>query len=177
MKRLIPLALLLSAAPAAAQIMPGLRAPETAYDAMTIGQLIGCTFAVSGRPSAVASADTSGSQGLTHHDAAPPAMLAAAGMTAEGTLAFTLDNREGEVWLLNNPSQHRCAVATLAGDLAANEAAFAAALGRSAMGYRAVEGGEAGTRRYESHEMGLIVTLKSSTGPEAPFAVITEARH
>ena len=59
---------------------------------MTIGQLIGCTFAVTGRPSAVSSADTSGSQGLTHHDAAPAAMLAAAGMTAEGTLAFTLDN-------------------------------------------------------------------------------------
>jgi hypothetical protein len=176
MKRLALLAALLSAAPAAAQIMPGLRAPATAYDAMTIGQLIGCTFAVTGRPSAVSSADTSGTQGLTHHDAAPAAMLAAAGMTAEGTLAFTLDNREGEVWLLNNPQQHRCAVATLAGDLAANEAAFAAAMARSRMGFQAAAGGEAGTRRYESRDMGVNVTLKSATGPDVPFVVITEAR-
>ncbi|HMG47642.1 MAG TPA: hypothetical protein VK614_09310 [Allosphingosinicella sp.] len=175
MKRLALLAILLSAAPAAAQIMPGLRAPATAHDAMSIGQLIGCTFAVTGRPSAVSSADTSGSQGLTHRDAAPAAMLAAAGMTAEGTLAFTLDNPQGEVWLLNNPAQHRCAVATLAGDLAANEAAFVAMAG-SRMGFQAAGGGEAGARRYESREMGVIVTLKSSTGPDVPFAVITEAR-
>jgi hypothetical protein len=177
MKCLIPLAVLLSAAPAAAQIMPGLRAPETAHDAMTIGQLLGCTFAVTGRPSAVASADTSGSQGLAHHDAAPAAMLAAAGMTGDGTLAFTLANPEGEVWLLNNPGQHRCAVATLAGDLADNEAAFVEAIGRSPAGFRSVEGGETGTHRYESREIGLTVTLKSSTGPGAPFVVITEARH
>jgi hypothetical protein len=175
MKRLALLAALLFAAPAAAQIMPGLRAPATAHDAMSIGQLIGCTFAVTGRPSAVASADTAGSEGLTHHDAAPPAMLAAAGMAAEGTLAFTLANPEGEVWLLNNPQQHRCAVATLARDLAANEAAFVAAMAGSRMGFQAA-GREAGARRYESRDMGVTVTLKSSTGPGAPFAVITERR-
>ena len=176
MKRLALLAALLSAAPAAAQIMPGLRAPATANDAMTIGQLLGCTFAVTGRPSAVSSADTSGAEGLTHHDTAPAAMLAAAGMTADGTLAFTLGNPEGEVWLLNNPAQHRCAVATLAGDLAANEAAFVAAMARSPAAFRAVDGGEAGTRRYESREMGVAVTLKSPAAPGTPFVVITERR-
>jgi hypothetical protein len=175
MKRLALLAALLSAAPAAAQIMPGLRAPASAHDAMLIGQLIGCMFAVTGRPSAVSSADTSGSEGLTHHDAAPAAILSAAGMTAEGTLAFTLGNTEGEVWLLNNPAQHRCAVATLAGDLAANEAAFVAAMADSPMGYQAA-GGEGGAHRYESRDMGVIVTLKSSTGPGVSFAVVTEAR-
>lgn len=175
MKRLAVLAILLSAAPAAAQIMPGLRAPTTAHDAMALGQLLGCTFAVAGRPSAVSSADTSGAEGLTHHDAAPAAMLTAAGMTADGTLAFTLGNPEGEVWLLNDPRQHRCAVATLAGDLAANEAAFVAAMTRSGTTFRAA-GGEAGARRYESREMGVAVTLKSPAGPGVPFVVITERR-
>ena len=176
MKRPAFLAILLCSAPAAAQIMPGVGAPATAHDAMTIGQLIGCTFAVTGRPSAVSSADTSGAEGLTHHDAAPAAMLAAAGMTAEGTLAFTLANPEGEVWLLNNPGRHRCAVATLAGDRAANEAEFVAQMARSSMGFRPADGAEAGTRRYESRDLGLVVTLKSSTGPDVPFVVITERR-
>jgi hypothetical protein len=176
MKRLALFAALLSAAPAAAQIMPGLRAPATAHDAMSIGQLIGCTFAVTGRPSAVSSADTSGAEGLTHHDAAPAAMLAAAGMAAEGTLAFTVANPEGEVWLLNNSRQGRCAVATLAGDLAANEAAFAADLAGGRMGFREAPGGEAGTRRFESRDMGVIVTLKAPGASGAPFAVITDRR-
>ncbi|MEA3031466.1 MAG: hypothetical protein QOG13_2791 [Sphingomonadales bacterium] len=179
MKRFAPfpaLAALLAAAPAAAQIMPGLRAPATAHDAMSIGQLIGCTFAVTGRPTAVASADTSGAEGLAHHDSAPAAMLEATGMAADGTLAFTLDNPQGEVWLLNNPRQGRCAVATLAGDLAANEAAFATDLTGGRMGFREAQGGEAGTRRFESRDMGVTVTLKSPAAPGAPFAVITERR-
>jgi hypothetical protein len=176
MKRLILLAALLPAAPAAAQIMPGVRAPATAHDAMSIGQLIGCTFAVTGRPSAVSSADTSGAEGLTHHDSAPAAMLSAAGMAAEGTLAFTVDNPEGEVWLLNDARQGRCAVATLAGDLAANEAAFAADMARSVAGFREARGSEAGTRRYESRDMGVTVTLKAASGAGVPFVVITERR-
>lgn len=176
MKRLAVLAMLLSAAPAAAQIMPGVRVPATAHDAMAIGQLLGCTFAVTGRPTAVSSADTSGAQGLDHHDAAPAAMLTAAGVTADGTLAFTVGNPEGEVWLLNNPRRHRCAVATLAGDLAANEAAFVADMARSSTAFRAVDGGEAGTRRYDSRELGVTVTLKSPSGPGVPFVVITERR-
>jgi hypothetical protein len=175
MKRLVLLASVLWAMPAAGQIMPGVRAPVTAHDAMTIGQLIGCTFAVTGRPSAVSSADTSGAEGLTHHDAAPAAMLAAAGMTLDGTLAFTVANPEGEVWLLNNPRQRRCAVATLAGDLAASEAAFVAQMDRGEMDFRAAPGAEAGTRRYES-DLGLTVTIRSSTGAGVPLAVTTEGR-
>lgn len=176
MKRLASLVMFLAAAPAAAQIMPGVRPPATAHDAMAIGQLMGCTLAVTGRPTPVESVEMSGAEGLAYHDAAPAAILAAAGMSADGTLAFTVDNPQGAVWLLNNPRQHRCAVATLAGDLAANEAAFADELGRSTFGFREARGGEAGTRRYEARRFGLAVILKSSTGADAPFAVITEGR-
>jgi hypothetical protein len=177
MKRLALLAALACAAPAAAQMMPGVVAPTTAKDAMSIGQMLGCTFAATGRPSAVSSADTTGSVGLTHRDRAPAAILSAAGMSGEGTLAFTVDNPEGEVWILNNPRQRRCAVATVAGNLADVEARFVGDFARGMMEYRETRASEAGTRRYQSRAIGLTVTLRSSTGPDVPFVVITEGRH
>jgi hypothetical protein len=180
MKRfaLLPLVTVaLAGVPASAQIMPGVRAPATAHDAMAIGQILACTFAVTGRPSPVSSADTSGAEGLAHRDAAPAEMLTATGIAAEGTLAFTVGNPEGEVWLLNNPAQHRCAVATVAGDLAANEAAFAADLSRASAGFREARSTQSGVRRFESREMGVAVSLKSPDGAGMPFAVIIERRN
>jgi len=162
--------------PVAAQIMPGVVAPATARDAMSIGQMLACTFAAAGRPSPVSSADTSAAVGLTHREAAPGAILAAAGMTADGTLAFTVDNPEGEVWILNNPGQRRCAVATVAGDLADVEALFAGDFARGTMGYREARATEPGTRRFEARDIGLTAILKSSTGPGVPVVVITEGR-
>ena len=163
-------------APASAQIVPGIKAPETAVDAMSIAQMMGCTFAVLGRPSPFDTSNLEGTVGLTFHEEAPEALLAVAGMDAGDTLAFTIDNPESEVWALNDRRADRCAVLAMDGDLEAASARFIGDFDQGIMEYKAADGSTPEAATYTSDPLSLQATVIHSDGEGSPFAVITERK-
>ena len=159
---------------ASAQIAPGIVPPKDARTAAIMSQMVGCTFAVLGRPSPVSTRAGYPEGGLVFQEAVPEEISSATGLGREEVLAFTLASPEGPVWILNQIGVGKCAVATTSGNLPATTDLFRADYAKGIAGYRKVKSDRAGLERYRSKATGLTVYLKPSTGSGDPFAVITE---
>jgi hypothetical protein len=106
-------ALPLAAAPAAAQIAPGLRAPETIRGAVAQAWLMGCYFAATERPAAGLNIDTSmGGPGLHEPRSIPAGLRPFLDTLADHVRLAVLDAPGGEVWMFFDARAKRCTIVT-----------------------------------------------------------------
>jgi hypothetical protein len=110
---LAALALPSALTPGAAQIAPGLRAPENIRGAVAQAWLMGCYFAATERPAAGLNIDTSmGGPGL-HEPRSMPAGLRGYIDTLAGHVRLAvLDAPGGEVWMFHDAQAKRCTILT-----------------------------------------------------------------
>jgi hypothetical protein len=102
-------ALALLASPAAAQIVPGTRAPESPADAVDLAQALLCTLAAAGRPTPGLNMQLIGGEGMTQLDKVPEAL--ARFVTAAPTQKIILLQAPGEpVWIVHDAASSRCAI-------------------------------------------------------------------
>jgi hypothetical protein len=102
-------ALALLASPAAAQIVPGTRAPESAADAFDVAQALLCTLAAAGRPVPGLNMQLIGGEGMTQLDKLPDGL--AGFVAAAPTQRVVLLQAPGDpVWVVHDSASGRCAV-------------------------------------------------------------------
>lgn len=107
------LGLPLTAAPAAAQIAPGLRAPTSVRDGVIQAWLMGCYFAATERPAAGLNIDTSmGGPGLHEPRSMPAGLRAFVDTLGDHVRLAVLDAPGGEVWMFYDGRAKRCTIAT-----------------------------------------------------------------
>lgn len=110
---LASLALPLTAAPAAAQIAPGLRAPENIRGAVAQAWLMGCYFAATERPAAGLNIDTSmGGPGLHEPRSIPADLRGFVDALGDHVRLAVLDAPGGEVWMFYDAGARRCTIVT-----------------------------------------------------------------
>ena len=120
------LALPLAAAPAAAQIAPGLRAPENVRDAVGQAWLMGCYFAATERPSAGLNIDISmGGPGLHAPRSMPAGLRGFVDTLGDHVRLAVLDAPGGGVWMFYDGQAKRCTIVTDPADAEGIGAEFA----------------------------------------------------
>ena len=123
---LAALALPMAAAPAAAQIAPGLRAPTSVRDAIAQAWLLGCYFAATERPAAGLNMDVSmGGPGLHAPRATADGLRAFIDTQPDHVRLAVLDAPGGGVWMLHDARARRCTIVTDPADAEGIEAEFA----------------------------------------------------
>lgn len=106
-------ALPLAAAPAAAQIAPGLRAPGNIRGAVAQAWLMGCYFAATERPAPGLNMDTAmGGPGLHEPRAMPAGLRAFIDSLGDHVRLAVLDAPGGEVWMFYDARAKRCTIVT-----------------------------------------------------------------
>jgi hypothetical protein len=115
-----------AAAPAAAQIAPGLRAPTSVRDAIAQAWLMGCYFAATERPSAGLNMDISrGGPGLRAPRAVPERLRAFIDAMPDHVRVAVLDAPGGAVWMFYDGQAKRCTIVTDPADAEGIDAEFA----------------------------------------------------
>ena len=110
---LASLALPLTAAPAAAQIAPGVRAPSSVRDAVGQAWLLGCYFAATERPAPGLNMDASmGGPGLHEPRSMPAGLRAFIDTLADHVRLAVLDAPGGEIWMFYDAQAKRCTIVT-----------------------------------------------------------------
>ncbi len=120
------LALPMTAAPAAAQIAPGVRAPSSVRDAVGQAWLMGCYFAATERPSAGLNMDISmGGAGLHQPRSMPADLRAFIDTLGDHVRLAVLDAPGGEVWMFYDARAKRCTIVTNPANAEGIDAEFA----------------------------------------------------
>jgi hypothetical protein len=102
-------ALALLASPAAAQLVPGMRAPESPADAIDGAQAMLCTLAAAGRPTPGLNMGLIGGEGMTQLDGIPEAL--ARFVPAAPTQKVVLLKAPGDpVWVVHDARTGRCGI-------------------------------------------------------------------
>ena len=106
-------ALPVAAAPATAQIAPGVRAPSSVRDAVGQAWLMGCYFAATERPSAGLNLDISlGGAGLHAASSIPAGLRGFIDTLRDDVSLAVLDAPGGEVWMFYDARAKRCTIVT-----------------------------------------------------------------
>jgi hypothetical protein len=106
-------ALALLASPAAAQLVPGTRAPESPADAVDEAQALLCTLAAAGRPVPGLNMPLIGGEGMTQLDKVPEEL--ARFVTASPTHRTVRLQAPGDpVWVVHDAGSGRCAIYSFA---------------------------------------------------------------
>jgi hypothetical protein len=109
---LAAIALPLAATPAAAQMVPGLRAPASVADAVADAWLAGCYFAATDRPAVglnLPLGDLAG-PGLHAATSIPDELRAFIDTLADNVVVAVLDAPGGAVWMFFDPRSKRCTI-------------------------------------------------------------------
>jgi len=171
-------------APAAAQIAPGIRAPESVADAATDAWMLGCFFAAAERPAAGLNIGFELAGPSLHavnampDDALRPLIDALPGRTR----IAVLDAPGGQVWMFHDPKPKRCIVVPTPVSTEGVEARF---LKLMAKDWKPVEGhaGAPADAKVFEHSFGAAlgrpaVTLRTwyqaASGPAQPQMIVTE---
>jgi hypothetical protein len=102
-------ALALLAGPAAAQIVPGTRPPESAADAIDEAQALLCTLAAAGRPMPGLNMPLLGEEGMTQLDTVPDALARFVTSTPQQRIV-QLHAPGDPVWVVHDAQTGRCAI-------------------------------------------------------------------
>lgn len=176
-------ALPIPAAPAAAQIAPGLRAPANLRDAVGQAWLMGCYFAATERPAAGLNIDTSmGGPGLHEPRSMPAGLRAFIDTLGDHVRLAVLDAPGGEVWMFYDATAKRCTIVTNPADAEGIDAEFAS-LVRLDNDWRAATR-EGGGAAFEQDFEGapalrrpggrLRAWYQAATGPASPQMIVVE---
>ena len=95
--------------PGAAQVVPGLRAPESAAEAILQAHQPVCVLAAAGRPVPGLNMDLTGEEGMTALDAVP-AQLSAFVPSAPAQRVVQLKVPGEPVWIVHDAASGRCAI-------------------------------------------------------------------
>jgi hypothetical protein len=180
---LASLALPLTAAPAAAQIAPGLRAPTSVRDGVIQAWLMGCYFAATERPAAGLNIDTSmGGPGLHEPRSVPAGLRAFIDTMGDHVRLAVLDAPGGEVWMFYDGRAKRCTIATNPADAEGISEEFASLI-RLDNDWRAVTregGGAAFEQDFEAAPAlrrpggRLRAWYQAAQGPASPQMIVVE---
>lgn len=170
-------------APAAAQIAPGLRAPENIRGAVAQAWLMGCYFAATERPSAGLNLDISmGGAGLHAARSIPAGLRGYIDTLRDDVSLAVLDAPGGEVWMFYDAQAKRCTIATNPADAQGIDAEFAD-LVRLDNDWRAVTregGGGAFEQDFEAAPAlrrpggRLRAWYQAAAGPASPQMIVVE---
>jgi hypothetical protein len=126
---LVAAALALLASPAAAQIIPGTRPPESAAEAIDDAQALLCTLAAAGRPMPGLNMELLGGEGMTQLDKVPDAL--ARFVTGTPQQHIVQLQAPGEpIWVVHDPQTGICSIYSFT-DAAPVEAKLLASFARS----------------------------------------------
>lgn len=173
----------LACAPAAAQIAPGVRAPESVVDAVADAWLLGCFFAAAERPAAGLNVDIElGGPGLHSPQSAPddlrPLIFALPGRMS----VAVLDAPGGQAWMFHDRKTKRCIVAPTPVSTEGVDAKFLELMARDWKPVEGHVGAPAGARVFENSFGAALgrpaVTLRAwhqpASGPAQPQMIVTE---
>jgi hypothetical protein len=176
-------ALPVAAAPAAAQIAPGLRAPENIRGAVAQAWLMGCYFAATDRPAPGLNMDISrGGPGLRDASSMPASLRPFMDTLGDHVSLAVLDAPGGEVWMFYNAQAKRCTIVTNPADAEGIDAEFAS-LVRLDNDWRAATregGGGAFEQDFEAAPtLGrpggrLRAWYQAAAGPASPQMIVVE---
>jgi hypothetical protein len=173
----------LACAPAAAQIAPGVRAPESVVDAVADAWLLGCFFAAAERPAAGLNVGIElGGPGLHSPQSAPddlrPLIFALPGRMS----VAVLDAPGGQAWMFHDRKTKRCIVAPTPVSTEGVEAKFLELMARDWKPVEGHVGAPSGARVFENSFGAALgrpaVTLRAwhqpASGPAQPQMIVTE---
>lgn len=176
-------ALPLTAAPAAAQIAPGVRAPASVRDAVGQAWLLGCYFAATERPAPGLNMDAAmGGPGLHEPRSMPAGLRGYIDALPDHVRLAVLDAPGGEVWMFYDARAKRCTIATNPADAAGIDAEFAS-LVRLDNDWRAATregGGAAFEQDFEAAPAlrrpggRLRAWYQAAAGPASPQMIVVE---
>lgn len=174
----------LACAPAAAQIAPGVRAPESVVDAAADAWMLGCFFAAAERPAAGLNIGFElAGPGLHPVNAMPDAaLLPLVGVLPGRTRIAVLNAPGGQAWMFHDPKSKRCIVVPTPVSTEGVEARF---LKLMATDWKPVEGhagAPAGARVFEQSfgaaprrpAVTLRTWYQAASGPAQPQMIVTE---
>jgi hypothetical protein len=177
-------AVALASASAAAQIAPGVRAPESVADAAAQGWLLGCFFAAADRPAAGLNIGFElAGPGLHAVNAMPDAaLLPLIGILPDRARIAVLDAPGGQAWMFHDPKSKRCIVVPTPVSTEGVEAAFLKIMGTEWKPVEGHSGAPAGARVFEQSFGAALgrpaVTLRTwfqaASGPAQPPMIVTE---
>jgi hypothetical protein len=168
----------LVASAAAAQLVPGTRAPKSAAEAIDDAHMIVCTLAAAGRPMGGLNIPMVGGEGYAPVDKVPDSLVRFA-PTTPGQKIVHYPGAGGPLWVVFDPASGRCAIYAFA-ESAPVEARLLQSLGRSGMWKRRKDAGAGIDHAFEwKAEPGLRlrteISLPDSAGDPILVAV-TPAR-
>ena len=179
---LFALALSLAAAPAGAQFQPGLRAPEDIGDGIVQSFLMGCYFAVSGRPANGLNVplDSDGAT-LRSPTAIPDTLRPLIDSLEDSVRPVVLDTPGGAVWTFFHPDSGRCLIVPEPADAQGVEGEFLG-LVESGGEWRPIqrEGGRAFEQNFPANRLigaraGRMRTwYQAAESPDRPQMIVVE---
>ena len=186
--RLPGTALILAAAalacpPAAAQIAPGVRAPESVAYAVGDAWMLGCFFAAAERPAAGLNVSFElGGPGLHAPTSAPDDLRPLIYALPDRDAVAVLDAPGGQAWMFHDPKTKRCIVVPTPVSTEGVEARFLELMAKDWTPVEGHVGAPAGARVFESSFGAALgrpaVTLRTwyqaGTGPAQPQMIVTE---
>ena len=172
---LIGMLAMLGAAPADAQVMPGLRAPTDLVDGAVMATTSACWLASARRPVAGINrpAKDLAGEGLAEHVSAPDWVQKAS--AAEGRSRFaTLATPEGKLWIRFDEETARCSVIVRPPDVETFRTAFGESLANGGTTRFKRETAADGSESFVNDEPTFAWTSRVSIPPDVPEAVLIE---
>jgi len=183
-KRFAPLLALLAALPAApadAQMAPGLRAPTSIAEGAGDAFLEGCYFATTGRPSAGLNVDISlAGAGVHAPDRIPDELRPLIDTLADHVGVITLDAPGGKIWIFFDPEVDRCMIVPQPVTAEGVEGALQSMVQRDWRPVTREGGGAAFEQDFEGNAMigaragTLRAWYQPAQGPASPQMIVVE---